>query len=86
MTTWWAWALRRARASAVLLATLFALVTATTGILAFALGNAGALATSAARNAISSADPAEAGVRAQTRLGPEAEAQDTLARERLTEG
>ena len=86
MTTWWAWALRRARASAVLLAKLFALVTAPTGILAFALGNAGALATSAARNAISSADPAEAGVRAQTRLGPEAEAQDTLARERLTEG
>ena len=86
MTTWWGWATRRARSSLVLLATLFALVAVTTGILAFALGNSGALATSAARAALASADPAEAGVRAQTRLAPDADAQDALAREKLTEG
>lgn len=86
MTTWPGWALRRARASALLLATLFALVAVTTGILAFALGNAGALATAAARAAISSADPSEAGVRAQTRMAPDPDAQDALARSQLTEG
>lgn len=86
MTTWPGWAARRARSSAVLMATLFALVAVTTGILAFALGNSGALATSAARAAIASADPSEAGVRAQTRVGPDVGAQDALARAALTEG
>lgn len=70
----------------MLLATLFALVAVTTGILAFALGNSGALATSAARSAIASADPSEAGVRAQTRVGPDVEAQDAIARAALAEG
>ena len=80
MTTWPGWALRRARASALLLATLFALVAVTTGILAFALGNAGALATAAARGAASvhaaagRSDEAERTLRAGLTLVPRSQA------------
>ena len=38
MTTWWGWAIRRARASTGLLLTLLVLVTATTAILAGTVG------------------------------------------------
>ncbi|HJE50501.1 MAG TPA: hypothetical protein K8V15_00700, partial [Tessaracoccus flavescens] len=86
MKSWLGWALRRARASVVLVATLFALVAVTSGILAFTLGNSGILATTAARDALLKASPGEGGVTAQTRMAPDVEAQDALAREKLTEG
>ncbi|RIK11712.1 MAG: hypothetical protein DCC50_14090, partial [Acidobacteria bacterium] len=65
MTSWFGWALRRARASTGLLLTLLALVTATTAILAGAVGYSGAAATTAARQAITGAPPGEAGIRVQ---------------------
>ncbi|MBB1508623.1 ABC transporter permease [Tessaracoccus sp. MC1756] len=86
MTTWWGWAARRARASSLLLATLVALVTVTTAILAFVVGQAGTLATDAARAALSIAAPGAGAVQAQTRLGPDPTAQDGVARSALTEG
>lgn len=86
MRSWAGWGVRRARASTLLLGALFALVAVTSGILAFALGNSGVLATAAARDALTSAPAEESGVRAQTRVGPDADAQDALARAKLTEG
>lgn len=86
MTTWWTWAAQRARASRLLLATLFALVAVTTAILAFVVGNAGALATDAARAALTSAEPGAGAVQAQTRIGADPAAQDASARAKLAEG
>lgn len=83
MTSWWGWALRRARASTGLLLTLLALVTATTAILAGAVGYSGAAATTAAREAITGAVPQEAGIRVQTRQAADPQAQDAAARERI---
>lgn len=83
MTSWWGWALRRARASTGLLLTLLALVTATTAILAGAVGYSGAAATTAAREAITGAVPQEAGIRVQTRQAEDPQAQDAAARERI---
>lgn len=85
MTSWWGWALRRARASTGLLLTLLALVTATTAILAGAVGYSGAAATTAARQAITGAAPAEAGIRVQTRQAEDPSAQDAAARQRIQE-
>lgn len=79
MTTWWGWALRRARAATGLLLTLLALVTATTAILAGAVGYSGAAATTAAREALTGATPAEAGIRVQTRQAEDPAAQDAAA-------
>lgn len=86
MTTWWGWVLRRAGSSRLLLATLLALVTVTTAILAFVVGQAGALATDAARAALSSAEPGAGAIQAQTRLGDDPAAQDQTARRQLAEG
>lgn len=80
MTSWWGWARRRARASTGLLLTLLALVTATTAILAGAVGYSGAAATTAAREALAGAVPDEAGIRVQTRQAPDPDAQDAAAR------
>ncbi|AXH97018.1 ABC transporter permease [Ornithinimicrobium avium] len=80
MTSWLGWVLRRARASTGLLLTLLALVTATTAILAGAVGYSGAAATTAARQAITGAPPGEAGIRVQTREGDDPAAQDSAAR------
>ncbi|MDO5676077.1 MAG: FtsX-like permease family protein [Propionibacteriaceae bacterium] len=86
MTTWWGWAARRARASRLLLATLLALVTITSGILAFVVGHAGSLATEAARTALTTAEPGAGAVQAQTRMGDDVAAQDSSARAKLEEG
>ena len=85
MTSWLGWALRRARASTGLLLTLLALVTATTAILAGAVGYSGAAATTAARQAITGAPPGEAGIRVQTREAEDPAAQDAAARQRIDE-
>src|SRR5690606_29187075 len=85
MMTWWGWALRRARASTGLLLTLLALVTATTAILAGAVGYSGAAATTAAREALAGAVPGEAGIRVQTRQAEDPQAQDAAARQRVAE-
>ncbi len=85
MTSWWGWALRRARASTGLLLTLLALVTATTAILAGAVGYSGAAATTAAREALTGAVPQEAGIQVQTRLADDPQAQDAAARERVAQ-
>ncbi|MGD8149933.1 FtsX-like permease family protein [Ornithinimicrobium sp. Y1694] len=79
MTTWLGWALRRAQASTGLLLTLLALVTATTAILAGAVGYSDAAATTAARQAITGAVPNEAGIRIQTRQAEDPAAQDSAA-------
>ena len=86
MTSWWGWALRRARASTGLLLTLLALVTATTAILAGAVGYSGAAATTAARASLTSTVPSEAGIRVQTRQGADPAAQDAAARQRIEAG
>ncbi|WP_122263503.1 FtsX-like permease family protein [Ornithinimicrobium cerasi] len=83
MTTWWGWALRRARASTGLLLTLLALVTVTTAILAGAVGYSSAAATTAARSALTDAPPDQAGIRVQTRQGEDPQAQDVAARSRI---
>ncbi|WP_156875716.1 FtsX-like permease family protein [Ornithinimicrobium pekingense] len=85
MTSWWGWALRRARASTGLLLTLLALVTATTAILAGAVGYSGAAATTAAREALTGAVPGEAGIRVQTRQAEDPQAQDAAARQRIAQ-
>ncbi len=85
MTSWFGWALRRARASTGLLLTLLALVTATTAILAGAVGYSGAAATTAARQAITGAPPGEAGIRVQTREADDPAAQDAAARGLIAE-
>lgn len=85
MTSWWGWALRRARASTGLLLTLLALVTATTAILAGAVGYSGAAATTAARQALTDTVPTEAGIRVQTRQAEDPDAQDAAARARIAE-
>lgn len=85
MSTWWGWAIRRARASTGLLLTLLALVTATTAILAGAVGYSGAAATTAAREALAGAVPGEAGIRVQTRQAADPQAQDVAARQRVAE-
>ena len=85
MTTWWGWALRRARASTGLLLTLLVLVTATTAILAGTVGYSGAAATTAARASLTGAVPQEAGIRVQTRQAEDPPAQDAAARRLVDE-
>ncbi|MFK5633533.1 FtsX-like permease family protein [Ornithinimicrobium sp. LYQ103] len=80
MTTWWGWALRRARASTGLLLTLLVLVTATTAILAGAVGYSGAASTTAARLALTGTVASEAGIWVQTRQAEDPQAQDEAAR------
>ena len=85
MTTWWGWAIRRARASTGLLLTLLVLVTATTAILAGTVGYSGAAATTAARASLTGAVPEEAGIRVQTRQAEDPQAQDAAARRLVDE-
>ncbi len=85
MTTWWGWAIRRARASTGLLLTLLVLVTATTAILAGTVGYSGAAATTAARASLTGAVPQEAGIRVQTRQAEDPQAQDAAARRLVDE-
>ena len=72
--------LRRARAGAGLLLTILLLAATTTAIIAGTLGYSQAAATTAARAAVSGADPTEAGIRVQTRLAEDPQAQDAAAR------
>lgn len=83
MTSWFGFALARARAASGLLLTLLALVTITTAIIAGTVGYSQAAATTAARGALSSGEPTETGVQVQTRLADDPEAQDALARETI---
>ena len=80
MTSWVGFALARARASWGLLLTLLVLVTVTTAIIAGTVGYSQAAATTAARGALTSGEPTEAGVQVQTRLAEDPDRQDTLAR------
>ncbi len=86
MTTWWAWAGRRLRAGRTLVAVLFAVVVLTTAILAGSLGNSGLLATRAAQAALANPATGDAGIQLQTRMGENAQQQDTLVRDTLTRG
>lgn len=83
--TWLGWALRRARASTGLLLTLLALVTVTTGIISGTIGYSQAAATTAARGALTSGEPTEAGVQVQTRLADDPHTQDSLAQAQITD-
>ncbi|WP_158522442.1 ABC transporter permease [Tessaracoccus aquimaris] len=83
MTTWWAWAARRLRAGRTLVAVLFAVVMLTTAILAGSLGNSGLLATRAAHAALANPVTGDAGIQIQTRMGDDAQQQDTLVRDTL---
>lgn len=67
---------KRARAGLGLLLTILVLAAGTTAIIAGTLGYSEAAATTAARHALSDAAPAEAGIRAQTRLADDAAAQE----------
>lgn len=72
--------LRRARAGAGLLLTILLLSAATIGIIAGTLGYGQAAATVAARQALSSGPPTEAGVQVQSRVADDPAAQDAEAR------
>lgn len=84
MTSWRAWAVRRLRANATLVAVLFGVVALTCAILAGSLGNSALLATRAAQAALANPDSGDAGMQLQTRVGDDAAAQDALVRETLT--
>ncbi|MDQ3528307.1 MAG: hypothetical protein M3424_10630, partial [Actinomycetota bacterium] len=76
---------KRARAGIGLLVTILALTAATTAIIAGTLGYSQAAATTAARQALTDAVPTEAGIRVQTRLAEDPDAQDTAARRIIDE-
>lgn len=70
---------KRARAGIGLLLTILVLAAGTTAIIAGTLGYSEASATTAARQALSGADPTEAGIRVQTRLAEDPAAQEDAA-------
>ncbi|MCK0112133.1 hypothetical protein MWU75_08290 [Ornithinimicrobium sp. F0845] len=76
---------KRARAGLGLLLTILVLAAGTTAIIAGTLGYSEAAATTAARHALSDAEPTEAGIRVQTRLADDPAAQasagETIIRE-----
>lgn len=71
--------LKRARAGLGLLLTILVLAAGTTAIIAGTLSYSEAAATTAARHALSDAEPTEAGIRVQTRLAEDPAAQDSAA-------
>lgn len=80
MTSWSAFALRRARASWALVLTLLALVTVTTAIIAGTVGYSQAAAITAARGALTQGEPTQTGLLVQTRLADDPARQDEQAR------
>lgn len=84
MTSWPGLVLARARASWGLLVTLLSLVLVTTAIIAGTLGYSQAAASTAAQDALTQGEPTESGVQVQTRLAPDPQRQDELAREVIT--
>ncbi|USQ76507.1 ABC transporter permease [Ornithinimicrobium cryptoxanthini] len=76
---------KRARNGIGLLLTILLLAAGTTAIIAGTLGYSGAAATTAARAALEDADPTEAGIRVQTRLAADPQAQDAAAEQIIRE-
>lgn len=76
---------KRARNGIGLLLTILLLAAGTTAIIAGTLGYSGAAATTAARAALEDADPTEAGIRVQTRLAADPQAQDAAAKQIIRE-
>lgn len=75
----------RARHGIGLLLTILLLAAGTTAIIAGTLGYSGAASTTAARAALEDAEPTEAGIRVQTRLAADAQAQDAAAQQIIRE-
>lgn len=76
---------KRARNGIGLLLTILLLAAGTTAIIAGTLGYSGAAATTAARAALDDADPTEGGIRVQTRLAADPQAQDAAAEQIIRE-
>lgn len=80
MMSWRAWAVRRSRARAVLVAILFGVVALTCTVLAGSFGASALLADRAAQATLADPDQGDAGLQVQTRVGDDASAQDALVR------